>query len=208
MKRHIFAGVVLVLCIAPAHADEWRLGGHVSFMSGVEDISDLYESNFNNTTLLARAETEFMSPIGLAFQGTYNWDSGLRLDLGVGPFFYMTVVSENIDETYDVDYKHYEVPISATVGFTFMPSKATSPYVRAGLIYHLANGTYVEGSNAGLLGAAGLEFNRDGRAVFSIEVAVDQSEVELQRFQAPPPARGDVVALNTYDVIASFIVRF
>jgi hypothetical protein len=119
----------------------------------------------------------------------------------------MTGISETADETYEVDYHHFEAPLSATVGYTFLPNAGTSPYLRAGATYHYASGTYVEGSKPGLLAAAGVEFGRQGVAVFSVEVAYDQSEVEFERFQTGP-LRRDIVSLNTYDWIASFIVRF
>jgi len=191
----------LILSVPAAQAGEWRVGPGIAIVTGASDVTDLYEDNFNNTNTFYQAEVEWLLPIGLAVQGTYQWDSGVRLDLGAGPFFWLT--SED-----DIDLDHTEFPVSATIGYTFMPGSSVSPYVRAGFAHHFASGDYVEGSTPGLLAAAGIEFSRQSFVSYALEVAFDKSEVEFERFRRSPTLVRDTVELNTYDVLISFFVKF
>lgn len=203
MKNNLYAGLgilALVGGLSTAHAGEWRVGPGISVVTGLNDVMDLYENNYNNTHTLYKASTEWILPFGLAVQGTYQWESGLRLDLGAGPFFMVSSDDDN------VDLDHYELPVSATIGYTLLPQATVSPYLRAGLAHHLASGDYVEGSSPGLLAAAGIEFARRSFVSFGLEVAMDDSTVEFERY-APGGAR-DTVELNTYDVLVTFYVKF
>lgn len=201
MKNRLSAGLgILALSLSTAHAGEWRVGPGVSVVTGLNDVMDLYENNYNNTHTLYKADTKWLLPFGLAVQGTYQWESGLRLDLGAGPFFMVSSDDDN------VDLDHYELPVSATVGYTFLPKATVSPYVRVGLAHHFASGEYVEGSSPGLLAAAGIEFARQSFVSFGLEVAMDDSTVEFERYSSL--GLRDTVELNTYDVLVSFYVKF
>lgn len=208
MKTITLAGIgVLALSFSTAHAGEWRVGPGPAGVTGIDDVADLYESNYNNTNTFYQADVDLLLPIGLSVQGTYQWESGVRLDMGLGPFFMITSDPYDDDDA-DVDLDHTEIPIGVTVGYTFIPSANVSPYVRAGFAYHIVSGDYVEGSTPGLLAAAGIEFARGNFASFAFEVAVDKSEVEFERYRRTPTLVRDFVELNTYDVVISFLVKF
>ena len=96
----------------------------------------------------------------------YDWASGIRGDVTLGPVFFIGG---------DVD--HFEMPLAVTVGYNFWRTADISPYVRAGVVYHFASGDFYSSSTPGVLAAAGLDFER-----FSLEVAVDTSEVEFDAF--------------------------
>ena len=170
---------------------ELRLG--VAYASGVSDITDLYEDNLRLEGF--DADVDLKLPLGIAAGVRYDWASGMRGDLGLGPMFFIGG---------DVD--HFELPLTATVGYNFLRDGQYSPYVRAGLTHHFVSGDYYSSSNPGVFVAAGLDFTH-----FSIEVAVDRSEVEFDTFScnavglACQPA---VTQFSTYDVIASFFWRF
>jgi hypothetical protein len=208
MKRSLFTVLSLAtLAAVPVHAGEWRVGPAISVVTGVDDVGDIYEENYNNTHTFTQVEVKYVLPIGIGVQGTYTWDSGVRLDMGLGPLFFM---SDTGDGDVDTGLDHTEVPISATVGYTFIPSGTVSPYVRAGFAYHFASGDYVEGSTPGLLAAVGLEFMRESFASVSLELAVDKSTVEIERFSR---GLGGVVTrrledVNTYETIIAVIIKF
>jgi len=205
MKKSILtASILSALSCGPAYAGHWRVGPDISYVSGIDDISKLYERNYNATHSSTQADVTVVLPIGLGVQGTYTWDSGVRLDMQLGPLFRM---SSNSSQGVDPHLDHTEVPVSATLGFTFLPNSSVAPYLRAGFAYHFASGTYVRSANPGLLGAAGIEFARKSIATYSLEVATDRSAVEFDRYQSPP-SRHDIVKLNTYDWTISFIVKF
>ena len=192
MKTTILATIALsLLGASSAHALEWRLG--VAYASDVENVADLYEENLRIQGFDAEVDLEF--PLGLAAGVMYDWESGIRADVGLGPMFFIGG---------DVD--HFEMPLSATVGYNFMRTADISPYVRAGLVYHFASGDFYVSSDPGIFAAAGLDFER-----FSIEVSVDSSEVTFDAFacnEAGTECRPGTQQFSTYDFVASFFWKF
>jgi len=180
MRRLFLAGLVCLGFAAPSHATEWRLG--VAYVSGLHDVTDLYEKDLRAQGQDANVDLKF--PLGLTASFIYDWVSGVRADVSLGPAF---AIQGDVD--------HFEMPLAATVGYNFARDADVSPYVRAGLAYHFASGDLYSKSKVGPLVAAGLDFTH-----FSIEVALDRSEVEFDT------ANHD--SLNTYDVIASVLWRF
>lgn len=206
MKIKLSMALALLTCGMPAYSGEWRVGPSISGVSGIDDVTDIYEENYNNTHTSTQVDVKFLLPVGIAVQGTYTWNSGVRVDLGLGPVF---ILRDNGDGDIDTGLDHTEVPVSATVGYTFIPSGSVSPYVRAGVAHHFASGDYVEGSSPGLLGAVGIEFMRQSTVSVSLEVAVDKSEVEFERFRRS----GSTVvrttdSINSYETMFSVIVKF
>jgi opacity protein-like surface antigen len=180
MHRLFLAGLVCLGFASPSYAIEWRLG--VAYVSGLHDVTDLYEKDLRAQGQDANVDLKF--PLGLTASFVYDWVSGVRADVSLGPAF---AIQGDVD--------HFEMPLAATVGYNFARDADVSPYVRAGLAYHFASGDLYSKSKVGPLVAAGLDFTH-----FSIEVALDRSEVEFDT-----PNRD---SLNTYDVIASVLWRF
>ena len=188
--RVVAAAALLLVFVAPAHAKEWRLG--LSYASGVNDVPDLYEDNLR---LAGReAEVDLQFPVGLAASFLYDWTTEWRTDIGIGPVFAI-----------GGDVKHLEVPLSATIGYNFLPYSQYSPYVRGGLIHHFASGDQYDSSTPGLFLAVGVDFTH-----FAFELATDQSEVEFDRLFCDAAGDCDLgtTKLNTYDVLFSFYWRF
>jgi hypothetical protein len=103
------------------------------------------------------------------------------------------------------DVHHFELPLSGTIGYSFMSGSSVSPYVRAGLVYHYVDGDQYSGTSPGLLAAVGIDLTH-----FTFEIATDQSEVEFDALACATPAACTLTKekLNTYDLIASFYYRF
>jgi hypothetical protein len=188
--RVVAAAALLLVFVAPVHAKEWRLG--LSYASGVEDVPDLYEDNLRLAGREADVDLQF--PVGLAASFVYDWTTEWRTDVGLGPVFAI-----------GGDVKHLEVPLSATIGYQFLPYSRYSPYVRGGLIHHFASGDQYDSSTPGLFLAVGVDFTH-----FTLELATDQSEVEFDRLFCDAPGACDLgtTKLNTYDVLFSFYWRF
>ena len=96
------------------------------------------------------------------------------------------------------DVKHLEMPLSATIGYNFLPYSRYSPYVRGGVIHHFASGDQYDSSTPGLFLAVGVDFTH-----FTLELATDQSKVKFDRLLCPTGG-GDctlgTTELSTYDV--------
>ena len=177
--------------IQPATALEWRLG--VAYASDVKHVADLYEENLEIEGFDAEVDLKF--PLGIAAGVMYDWESGVRGDIALGPAFF---IGGEVD--------HFEMPVAVTVGYNFLRTSDISPYVRAGVVHHVASGDFYSSSSAGLLAAAGLDFER-----FSIEVSVDTSEVEFDTFScnaAGTVCRPATTEFSTYDLVASFFWKF
>ena len=188
--RVVVAAVLLFAFAGSAQAVEWRLG--VSYASGVSDVADLYEDNLRLDGREANVDLKF--PVGVAASFVYDWTTEWRTDVGVGPIFAI-----------GGDVRHLEIPLSATIGYQFLPHSRYSPYVRAGVIHHFASGDQYDSSTPGLFLAAGVDFTH-----FTLELATDQSKVKFDRLFCPAGGSCTLgtTELNTYDVIASFYWRF
>lgn len=190
--RIAVAAILLIAGPSAVHALEWRLG--VAYASGLGDVTDLYEENLRLAGFDVNVDLKF--PIGVAAGMTYDWFSGVRADVGLGPVFLI-----------GGDVEHFEIPLSVTVGYNFLRRSHVSPYVRAGMVHHFVSGDLYSSSKPGVLAAVGVDFTR-----FSFEVSVDQSEVEFDSLSCSngtgSTCRLTTTELNTYDVLAGFFWRF
>ncbi len=104
--------------------------------------------------------------MGLSYRYASQFRSGLRADFGVGPF----VVIYG-------DVSYLDMPVQATLGYTFALRAHVRPYARLGASFHINEGDYVaEKAKLGVLGALGLEIGNPGSVNFFIEAAYDSAE--------------------------------
>lgn len=196
MKKNVAVALLVLAWMPAARAMEWELvewRAGLAYASGIDDVTDLYEANLDAEGFDAEVDLKF--PLGLTGAVRYDWASGIRGDIGLGPMFF---IGGDID--------HFELPLSITVGYNFLPDSDVSPYVRGGLIHHFASGDYYASADPGLFAAAGLDFTH-----FSIELALDRSEIEFDTFACNATGtscRPAITSLNTYDIVASFLWRF
>jgi len=181
-----------LLAVGSAQAQSWRFGVGVSYVTGIQDVADHYEDNLRLAGF--DADVKLRLPVGFGAIATYLWRNDVRADIGLGPMFSISG-----------DVHHFELPISGTVGYSFLSSSSMSPYVRAGLVYHYVDGDQYENTNPGLLAAVGLDFTH-----FTVEIATDQSEVEFDALSCTSSTNCVLTTekLNTYDFMASFYYRF
>src|SRR5690606_6772671 len=105
----------------------WRFELGVAYATGMDDVVDHYEENLRLAGF--DVDVDLSVPVGLGAKATYLWPSNVRADLGLGPLFFISG-----------DVSHFEMPLSATVGYSFLTGKRMSPYVRAGVVYHYVDG--------------------------------------------------------------------
>jgi hypothetical protein len=192
----------MFLCFTSlAGASEWRFPLYLTYASGFSKVGDLHKDNSNNQSSGFVHYDEGTSwPVGLAFQPYFEFDSGLRLGMGLGPFGAVWGATEDF----------YMLPVNLTVGFTFLPKSPVSPYVKAGVSYPFANGGYVEGKTPGFLGALGVEFLRDRRVHLGLEIAIDTSTIDFTKYTRTTNrvlSKG-TESIRPMDVTGSFFVAF
>lgn len=190
----IAAALVLGLFISSfANAEgTWRFEAGIAYVTGIDDVADHYEENLRRAGF--DVDVDVRVPVGVGARAIYLWSSDLRADIGLGPMFFISG-----------DVNHFELPVSATLGYSFAPGSSISPYARAGLVYHYVDGDQYSSTSPGLLAAVGVEFTH-----FTIEVATDRSEVEFDALDctAPGVCTLGTSKLNTYDFMASIFYRF
>ena len=147
----------------------WRFPLGLSFVSGETEVGDYYEEELG-------LEGN-MLPIGLSFAPYYQFAHGSRLGVDLGPVSFIRVESE---------IESWDIPVALSYGFRFLPDASVSPYLRAGVKYHIFTGDRVEDSKPGVFGAAGLEFFRTEKFFVSLEVGYDGSEVTLGETAVQP----------------------
>ena len=198
MRTFLAAAVaLLVFPVATAHADEWTVGPGIAYVSNINHVIDIYKANIK-----AQGKTADVSkaiPVGVSFDADRQWDTGLRIGIGIGPYFRLSG-----------DVKHFELPISGTVGYLFLPREQASPYVKAGVVEHFVSGDYYESSTAGLLVAGGFDFARRSRVSATVQVSFDQSQIELDTLCGAGVANctAGTEKFRSYETVLSFFVKF
>lgn len=174
MKKISYFFVLLMVVgffIRPIEAADWRFPVGLTYINGFGDVVDLYEDNLEAEGYIVDTSLEF--PVGISFQPYVQLDNGVRFGAGVGPIAFI-----------GGDASFYDIPINVNAGYIFFPSANISPYVRGGLMYHIAGGDYVEGTSPGLFGGIGVEFSRKKSVSFGVELSYDTSEIEFEKYSS------------------------
>lgn len=172
MKRFFFIVLLvigsLVVTSAQGYSGDWRFPVGISHISGVQDVVDQCEDNLKAE--YSDVDVSDGWPVGLYFQPYHEFDNGWGVGAGFGP--YMLITSDDDDLVSDL-------PLNASLRYALLPDASMSPYMRAGVSFHLASGDYVDEAEMGLIGALGVEFNRSGIVGFGLEVGVDTGTLKI-----------------------------
>ncbi len=177
MKTH---GVFfqIVVCVGfmysvSATAGEWRFALAVSYISGMNDVADLYSDNIENE--VAGADVSSLTiPIGTSFHPYYEFDTGFGLGAGIGPAILLYTKSSSGSRNYD----YLNIPVNVDIRYSFSKT-GVAPYLRAGVRKNNTSGDYEIGDNAGMFYGVGVEFRTSSRVHLGVEVAKDNSEIEF-----------------------------
>ena len=191
------AFALLVFPVANARADEWSVGPGIAWVSNINHVLDIYKAN-----VVAQGRTVDVDkaiPVGISFDADYLMNTGLRIGVGLGPYFRLRG-----------DVKHFELPINGTVGYSFLPEEQATPYVKGGVVQHIASGDFFESASPGLLVAGGFEFARRSKISGAVEVSFDASKIELDILCAPGQASctPGTEKFRSYETVVSFFLKF
>ncbi len=161
--------MVILFVSSSAKAADWRFPLILTYVSGLEDVWDIYKNNMEVEGYYV--ESEIYSPTGISFHPYAQFDSGFGVGFSIGP---LVAIMSN-------EANFFDIPIGLDFRYIFTPTANSSPYVRAGGRHHSASGDYVEGTTPGFFGGIGIEFLRDRRVNMGIEISYDASEIELEK---------------------------
>jgi hypothetical protein len=152
---------------APASADSgnWRFCLGYAFLSQADEVKDTYKH-------LSREKGDggdiYNTSINLRFQPYYQFANGWRTGAGVGPLIIFLG-----------DSQHFQIPLNATLGYSFFKDSDFSVYCRAGVSYHAATGDYYAHSNPGWYGGLGMEFFNTRSTHIGFEAGWDGAKISL-----------------------------
>jgi hypothetical protein len=157
---------------------DWRFAVGATYMSGFQDVSDMYLDTYGvDGTVI---------PVGVSFNATMQISHGNVIAsmpaIGVGPIG-LILTQESIYSyggSSSSSTTYVDIPITATYGIKFLPHGSIGPYVRGGIAYHIATGDDVDSSSPGGFVAAGVEFLQKRRVGIQFEAAYDDSTVSFK----------------------------
>ena len=198
MKTFVAAALALLAFpVANARADEWSVGPGIAYVSNINQVIDIYKSNVRAQG--RTVDVDKAIPVGISFDADYLMNTGLRIGVGLGPYFRLSG-----------DVKHFELPINGTIGYSFLPEEQATPYVKAGIVDHVASGDFFESATPGLFVAGGLDFARRSKISGAVELSFDASKIELDILCAPGQANctPGTEKLRSYETVVSFFLKF
>lgn len=184
IKKLTLIWVVLFITSTHSYAGDWYNQIGISYASGISDVADIYEKNLESSAFVEEVDVTLV-PIGGSYSGHYQYDSGLRTGVGLGPLFLVLG-----------DGSHTELPVYASVGWTFLREEKLSPFLSVGMSKHIVSGDYVEGDTPGLLLEAGFTYKKYG-----IKLILDKSELELETVDG-------LKTVNSYDTVVTVFTQF
>jgi len=145
----------------------FKLG--ISHVTGLSNIVDQWEKNkkFEGYKVL----DSFESPIGFVFEPYFEVNKNIDIGLGIGPFALAFG-----------DMEYWDIPLNIDLKGKLVTGSAVTPFLIAGLRYHITDGDYVESSSIGFLFGGGVEFKVNEATTFGLEIAYDASEIEYVKY--------------------------
>ncbi|MDA3894829.1 MAG: outer membrane beta-barrel protein [Desulfobacteraceae bacterium] len=193
MKKILCLTLMMIMTVfsTTAMAVDWRFPLEITYMSGFSDVVDYYEYKTGG-------DASWNLPVGLAFGPYVQFDHGSMIGGKLGPLAYISVdcIGYGCD---GADESYFDVPLKLYYGFTFIPKANISPYVKAGLSYHIISADSVDDSSPGFYGAVGVEFMRTRAVGLGLEIAYDTAELNMDYY------RKDI---KPGDLLVSFLVIF
>ena len=159
--------------VAEGKKGEARFAIGISYASGIYDVYDFVEDAVESG---GGAIDGFAIPVGLTLVGGYRFGFGGEILLDAGPVSILALDAESSGGESDT-YWNWDVPVGLTAGYAFFANKSVSPYLRAGVRYHITDGDFADSSSPGLYVAGGVNFFSNKAVQLQLEVAYDASEV-------------------------------
>lgn len=157
---------------------KWHFPIGIQYFSGLNKVMDTVEElNFGGYDF-----DEVNIPVGLVASPYAEFDFGLGVGITVGPPTLIFIQENYFGPGFDssTDYFTYIVPVGMDLRYTFLRDGSISPFVRAGFRYPIAGGDFIDSATLGFNGGVGVEFMRNKRVGFGVEVGCDTSEVKIE----------------------------
>lgn len=183
-NTNVFSMVFLLAVSTSSYSQGWYNQIGLSFASGISEVADIYEDNLESSLFVDEVDVTLV-PIGASYSGHYQYESGLRTGLGIGPLFLILG-----------DASHTEAPMNANIGWTFAPKEKFSPFISIGMSKHFVSGDYVSSDSAGTFFEAGFTYKKYG-----VKVVLDKSEVEFE-------TTNGLKSINSYDTVVTLFTQF
>ena len=161
------------LAVSSSQAGEWKFPVGLTYIQGFDNVLSVYEDQLG-------VSTDFSFPFGVDFTPFYQWDHGSRLGMGIGPTALILASTSSNNSSYNADYTYFDLPLTFTYGFSFLPKGSVSPYLRLGARYHIVSGDFVDSTSIGGFGAFGVDFLQKKKVGVEAEVAYDDSTMTME----------------------------
>jgi Protein of unknown function (DUF1566) len=181
----------------------WVVGP--TLFSGYMDVIDIYLHNLEELGY-SKEEGSAGNAISASFNPYWQMESGMRYGAGIGPLMSAVIAAG------EKEYTFVALPININAGYTF----SNGFFLRGGISMLNASGDFVVSESAGLLGAAGIEFNRKKVVSLGFEVGLNTASVELEKYDCSEVLNPDTFTackkettnLQPVGIMTSFIVVF
>ncbi len=164
---------------------EWKFPLHLTYVSGLEDVTDAIEKNFffsDSTTI----------PVGISIDPYYEFDNNFGIGTSIGPLVYGAG-----------DVSFFILPLGLDFRYAFEMNENWAPYVRAGGKILIEDGDFLVDSSPGFTGGVGVEFNRERAVSFGVEAMYDGSEVDIKQ-----PGVNQKVSVKPFEFMISIFISF
>jgi len=170
MLRSAFIVLILISTPLNAFADSGNLNFSLgySFLYGFDELKDIYKK---------RSEAESKDndvdswSLGITFQPYLQFKNGFRIGAGAGP---VIIIFNDAD--------HIQIPANISFGYSVLSLDDYTPYFRAGISYHFADGDFLKKTVPGFFCGIGMELFKQKPLQLGLEAIYDAAEVEFEKF--------------------------
>jgi hypothetical protein len=144
----------------------------LTYANGAYDLNDKLKESLHEQGYAVT--DDFVWPVGLTLNPRVEFPCGFGVGAAFGPTEFIEVKREGCD-----DDLSYILPVGAYLQYSLRRDRDVSPYVRVGFRYPFTGGDFLKDGTVGPFGAVGVEFLRQKRIAFGVEVGYDASEVKV-----------------------------
>ena len=146
----------------------------LTYVNGAYDVNRALKASLvdNGFTI----QRDYVVPIGLSLNPRVEFGNGLGVGLSAGP---TSIVGVGRNGGFNARDINYIIPVGGFLQYNLFRHKNVSPYLRAGVKYPITGGDFISSGTVGAYGAVGVEFFKQKRIGFGLEVGYDSSRVTI-----------------------------
>ncbi len=151
--------------LADADSGQWRTELGYRFLNNSDELKDICKHISGNA---GNGRNIYNLSISLNIQPYLELGNGFQIGAGIGP---LVIIAG--------DARHLQLPMNVTLGYALFKKSPISPYVKAGISYHLSGGDYQTASKPGAYTGIGIRLLNTKRLKMGMEIALDRARTEL-----------------------------